>query len=135
VVEIKSTIENSTLTLDVLPETRTGWTFRARLSGPHVSGVVDVNDLSKAELPTFFRELADRSWSGWEGTKTYRSLEGDLKLDATRDRLGHVLLRVELFELLGLTDWMAGGTLQLDSGQLPELSLQVDALLGIRRDG
>jgi hypothetical protein len=29
---------------------------------------------------------------------------------------------------------MAGGTLQLDSGHLLELSRQVDALLGIRRD-
>jgi hypothetical protein len=92
VVEIKSTIEDSSLTLD-LPR-RSGWTFHARLKGPHVSGAVDVSDLSKAELPAFFRELADRSWNGWEGTKSYRSLEGQLTLAATRDRLGHLFLRV-----------------------------------------
>jgi hypothetical protein len=63
VVEIKSTIEDSYLTLEVPNES--GWTFHARLKGPHVSGAVDVSDLSKAELPGFFRSwLTDPGTAG-----------------------------------------------------------------------
>jgi hypothetical protein len=46
-------------------------------------------------LPTFFADLA-ASWRGWDGTKSYHSLEGELALSAVHDGLGTVELMVTI---------------------------------------
>ena len=46
-------------------------------------------------LAVFLRELAE-SWRGWEGMKEWESLEGDLALNASADRYGHVKIEVAL---------------------------------------
>jgi hypothetical protein len=46
-------------------------------------------------LAAYVRDLAD-SWTGFEGAKSYGSLEGDLDLEATHDGIGTVELRVNV---------------------------------------
>jgi hypothetical protein len=47
------------------------------------------------ELAAFLDDLAD-NWRGWEGPKSYDSLEHDLGLVARHDGVGHVVLTVTL---------------------------------------
>ena len=66
------------------------------------------------ELVAFFNGLA-ADWRGWQGERTYESLEHDLRLTAIHD--GHVRLLVELQETAGLDEWSATGVVQLDPGE------------------
>jgi len=100
----------------------TGVSFLAELSGPVVSARVNVFDLTSSHLVAFFNWLA-ANWHDWEGTKAYASLEGQLKLEATRDSLGHVFVRVTVREDRGGADWHAEGTLTIEAGQLEGYSL------------
>ncbi len=47
------------------------------------------------DLIAFFDDLAAH-WQGWDGTKSYESLERNLRLTARVDGTGHVLLTIEL---------------------------------------
>lgn len=44
-----------------------------------------------AALTSFFADLAE-SWRGWDGTKEWRSIEGDLEIEARSDPGRHCLL-------------------------------------------
>ncbi|GAA1261806.1 DUF6228 family protein [Oryzihumus leptocrescens] len=66
------------------------------------------------QLVIYFRDLADH-WRGWAGVKRYRSLEGDLSLDATHD--GHVIIRAQLRNNLDPSNWVAQGEFQLEPGE------------------
>lgn len=35
-------------------------------------------------------------WRGWDGKKSWRAIEGELEIDATSDRTGHVTLVVRI---------------------------------------
>jgi hypothetical protein len=71
----------------------------------------------------YFEGLADH-WRGWDGVKSYDSLEGDLRLEATHD--GHVHLRVRLRNHIDPTDWIVEGEVTIDAGE--ELSRIVSDL-------
>lgn len=70
-------------------------------------------------LAGFFRALA-ADWRGWDGVRTWRSLEGELALDACHDGRGHVSLGVTLRAPgLDLDDeaWSARAVFQLEGGE------------------
>jgi hypothetical protein len=67
-----------------------------------------------SDLVAFFHGLA-ADWRGWQGERTYESLEHDLRLTAIHD--GHVRLLVQLPETAGLDEWSATGVVQLDPGE------------------
>ena len=46
-------------------------------------------------LADFFSDLAD-SWRGWDGEKSWESIEPDLAITATSDRLGHCIFSFTL---------------------------------------
>jgi hypothetical protein len=66
------------------------------------------------ELVGFFRGLA-ASWRGWQGERTYESLEHDLRLTATHD--GHVRLAVQLRQSTVPDGWSAAAVIRLDPGE------------------
>jgi hypothetical protein len=86
-----------------------------------VNASVDAYVLSPLDIVPFFDDLANH-WRGWEGAKIWGSLEGQLKLACTRDKLGHLFLRVTLQDNLGAADWLAGATLELAAGDLEQLA-------------
>ncbi|MEQ4208855.1 DUF6228 family protein [Actinopolymorpha sp. B9G3] len=71
-------------------------------------------------LTDFFRSMA-KSWRGWDGARTWSSLEGDLTLTAKHD--GHVRLLVQIRDSI---DWSAEIELTIDAGE--ELTAAVAAL-------
>ncbi|MFI1255932.1 DUF6228 family protein [Streptomyces netropsis] len=65
--------------------------FLARARGKWVSVEVSVRTLRGDGLGAFLDELAE-DFRGWEGARTWRSLEHDLTLSATHGTGGHVRL-------------------------------------------
>ena len=63
--------------------------------GLTASRVVYVHDFDLDALAGFFQDLAD-SWKGWDGEKSWHSIESDLLIRATSDDLGHCLLTFTL---------------------------------------
>ncbi|MGO9499243.1 MAG: DUF6228 family protein [Solirubrobacteraceae bacterium] len=70
----------------------------------------------------FFKELAE-SWGGWEGERAWGSLDGEVELLASHDKLGTVTLAVRLRSDVYETTvreflWTATALLFLDAGRL-----------------
>lgn len=100
--------------------------FRADLSCGHMEASVEFYEIHIGALPDFFAELAT-AWRGWEGELQWASLEGEVGLRATHDKLGTVTLTValrsDIYEPKGAGHvWTATGLLFLDAGGLDELS-------------
>ena len=69
-------------------------------------------------LADLFAYMAEH-WRGWEGLRTWGSLEGELKIAARTDRLGHVYLDVTLRE--GAPEkWTLRTNLVLEAGMLEQ---------------
>ena len=75
---------------------RAGEYYRVSLHGPDFRGACRVYAFEPAShLSGFFRDLA-ADWRGWQGTKEWASLEGELRFSATCDSTGHISLSVRL---------------------------------------
>jgi hypothetical protein len=106
-----------------------GFTVEVRLSGGSVEAADSVYDHLPHRWTELFEGLA-RDWRGWDCQRTLASLEGQLEVSCSADRLGHVSLRVELSgDSLG-SDWRAADTIYLEAGQLEELARQARAYFG-----
>ena len=70
-------------------------------------------------LPQFLTGLA-ADWRGWEGERTWKSLESDVELTATHDGRGTVALvvtlRNDIFDVRSERGWSARALLSLDAG-------------------
>ena len=66
------------------------------------------------DLADFFGEL-ERDWRGWDGVRTWTSLEGDLRLRA-RHR-GRIELSVELRYPVGVPEWSVTAHLSIEPGE------------------
>ena len=79
------------------------------------------------ELVAFFGELAD-GWRGWQGERTYESLEHDLRFTAVHE--GHVRLSSCLQQTSTPSGWSASAVIQLDPGEeLIQAAADLAALL------
>lgn len=72
-------------------------------------------------IAALFEDVA-ANWRGWEGEKTGGTVEGDLCLTCTSDRLGHTFVRVEISSGPYDHDWRAEATIRLDAVQLDEVA-------------
>ncbi len=78
-------------------------------------------------LAAFFEELAG-SWRGWQGERTYESIEHDLRIVATHD--GHIRLKIRLWQSTDPDGWTVETTLHLDAGeQLSQAARDIAALV------
>lgn len=102
--------------------------IRAGVHAPRVLVEVDVYEDSGYEnLARFFEALAE-SWRGWDGQRSYESIEGDLELVARHD--GHIRLGVSLTPYPA---WNLSSGLVLEAGEELDLAAHaVRALVGKR---
>ena len=93
----------------------------AEFYAPWVNAAAQVYMLGGCDgLAHFWSELAE-NWQGWEGVRTWGSLEGTLELRAASDRLGHVTLEVRLDDGAPFR-WRIQGILALEAGQLERIA-------------
>ena len=97
-----------------------GWRFyTAALGGPVVAEAAVPN--LNPPWPAFFSELA-RNWRGWNGELAAESIEGQLRICATCDSLGHVTFVVELEPVRQPSAWRAVAELSVVAGSLERLA-------------
>lgn len=96
--------------------------MRVELHDQGLDAFTDV-DLSRPldgtdfDLVAFLQGLAD-DWRGWHGERTYRSLDGKMRITARHDGSGHVALRATLTGSASLPDaWSAAVTVTLEAGE------------------
>lgn len=65
-------------------------------------------------MAAYFADLA-ANWRGWEGSRDYESIEGDLRIEATHD--GHVNLHVALREPTVPEGWRVETVVRLEAGE------------------
>lgn len=69
-----------------------------------------------------FTEAAEQ-WNGWQGAKVWESLEGELRIELSIDRLGHVTVGIRVRSDQGGSDeWQLEAELGLDAGQLERVA-------------
>lgn len=112
-------------------------------TGDHYEARVDAGDHGArrfVETPPFwdnqgparlFRDAA-RHWKGWKGSKSWESSKGELRLELTMDRLGHVLVDVQVgTDFFGDSDyggpdpWRIITQITLEAGQLKTVARQM----------
>jgi hypothetical protein len=117
------------------PAEQVTWTLQ-------LPGLRAVDDVWLAEweggpqrLAHFFAELA-ADWREWEGTKEWAGGDGELRLAATHDGVGHV----ELFVAMRAhwsgqppfpDEWATSGVVVIEPGSLDHVACRVAALLGV----
>lgn len=79
--------------------------------GPRISGM--------------FRAMAI-DWAGWEGEIDFESIEGDLRLVAISDKLGHIELRTTMINNNPDDLWNVSVPIKLESGSLDRIALAVE---------
>ena len=103
-----------------------GEIFTAAVQGDSFTGRLKVSTYHYGPPSPLFAEMAD-AWRGWEGTKEWTALEGELCLKASHDRLGHINLEVRM-RSGHPADWQLETSLELQAGQLEALSRDVGKL-------
>jgi len=96
--------------------------FRVTAAGPAFSGALRVYAYMSSGLPALFEEFA-RNWRGFDGEKSWSSLEGEFSLRASVDKLGHTWLGFILHERDH--GWKLEGGLLLEAGQLEHIARDV----------
>lgn len=92
-----------------------------------LSASARVYALEFTDLAEFFEGMA-REWRGWSGSRSWRSLEGDLEITAEHHR--HVRLRVALRGDPYRSDWRVSATIELEPGEeLSAAAAEVRALV------
>jgi len=77
----------------------------------------------------WFSDLANL-WTGWEGERTWESIEHGLRLSAVHDRRGHVKLDVTLRSGFWENDWLVRATVQVEAGQLERMARHAASFFG-----
>jgi hypothetical protein len=96
--------------------------FSVRVSDHNLSAVGRVYAGYASSHPaSLFSDMACR-WSGWAGELVWQSLEGELALRCSHDRLGHISIRVELRSGYMPDDWRVEASVMAEAGQLEEIA-------------
>ena len=97
----------------------------AKVSGTGLQAGAPVYTYMSQGIGQYFGDLAN-NWKGWQGKKEWSSLEGELKLKASCDHLGHIFLSVHLIN--GAPPiWEIQADLTLEAGQLENLATEARA--------
>lgn len=87
-----------------------------RDSGLHVERKVFMFEFDWENLAAYFLDL-EESWKGWEGEKSWWSVEQDVAIVATSDGLGHCHLQITVRDGPNPT-WQASmSDLKVDAGE------------------
>jgi Family of unknown function (DUF6228) len=104
----------------------------ATLVGSNLDATSSIYLYAPRGLPAFFSELA-ADWRGWDGTREWISIEGDLHLVCYHDRLGHVAIEVSMGRLppprWHEPGWMVKALVTVDPGALQVLATALGHLL------
>jgi hypothetical protein len=103
------------------------WQYQATLRIADVTASRRVYEHGTA-LRSFFQQLA-AAWRGFEGVRSYASLEGDLTIDATHDGHGMVRCRVVVGSL-SPPEWSLEAVVEFGAGaHLERIARDIETLV------
>ncbi|MCZ8095474.1 MAG: DUF6228 family protein [Acidovorax sp.] len=126
-ITIRSVHDGASLTLSGFrpeyggPDTET---FVATATLGHWFAEVSASTYMTQNLGDFFRDLA-ANWRGWQGEKSWGTLEGEVTLTATSDGTGHITMKFTLSQPYTGFEWQVSGALELEAGSLERLAIVV----------
>lgn len=107
--------------------------FSVRVTDHNLSAIAHVyagvSGCAPSHPAPLFVDMA-RKWSGWPGELVWESLEGELALRCSHDRLGHISIRVELRSGQMPDDWRVGATVMAEAGQLEDIARRAALFFG-----
>jgi hypothetical protein len=79
------------------------------------------------ELVRLFDDMA-AAWRGWQGKKEFTSVGGDLRIEATADRMGHIQLRTTVSNDVPPPDdqWQVSVSIWLEAGSMDFLARRMN---------
>lgn len=113
---------------------KTGDYFDLALSTPSLSAHKKVYIYTydqSSEFVVFFEKLASFR-APWLHREVLETLEGELKLEATCDALGHVEIKVSLFNTVENDDWFLSCVMVFEFGSLERFSLDAKRFMDFR---
>ncbi len=101
--------------------------FTVELEAPDFRASVQVENPGYGHSPSqLFQRLAEQ-WSGWKGSETWHSMEGELEIEATCDATGHVKLALRIPGYGEFLRWSASMWVAVEAGQLERLAQEARA--------
>ena len=128
-VSIRSSRDGVTITLsNFVPEdsSHISESFLVEIRCYGLRGEARASSYMAPDLGEFFTSLAN-DWKGWNGERTWATLEGEFQLVASADSLGHVRLGFFVRPPDTGFNWELRGALEIEAGQLEALSKEVNA--------
>jgi hypothetical protein len=113
-VTIKSVKGRRALTLS----NRNGDYFDVELAGDAVSAKKGIWGYTDTDFLAGLFESIAQDWKGWNGERQWAAIEGDLRITATCDKLGHIRLDVVIRNNDLEDDWQLDVPIYLDAGGL-----------------
>ena len=106
--------------------------FSIRVTGKKLDASARVYAFSphSRSLPRLFEEAA-AEWQGWDGVKSWESLEREFEIRCSNDRRGHVTAGIELRSGLYHLDWYVQFAVLVEAGQLDELARRAREFFGV----
>jgi Family of unknown function (DUF6228) len=100
--------------------------FKVQLRAQNLDASTYVENPGYGQPPSkLLSELAE-SWAGWKGIKAWDAMEGELRIEATADALGHVTLKFMLPGNSGRSDWSVAANVVCEAGQLEAISKEAN---------
>jgi hypothetical protein len=98
--------------------------FDISVTTPAVSATRSSSTYLVGSPASFFDGLS-ASWHGWEGERTWSTLEEDFRLAARSDHLGHIEMLVRMKSDSSPADWEVSVRLHLEAGGLDRLAGEI----------
>jgi len=104
--------------------------YMVRLSDHDLSAIATVGGGYASQHPAGLFEEMVRQWSGWLDEMSWESLEGEMVLRCSHDRLGHIAIRTVLRSGPMEDDWEVAATVMAEAGQLEDIARRARAFFG-----
>ena len=104
---------------------RNGDYFDVELIGDAVTAKKQIWGYTYTEFLGGLFESIARDWKGWDGERDWASIEGDLTISASSDKLGHIRLDVAVRNNDFENDWKLDAPIYLDAGGLDRIASEV----------
>jgi len=108
--------------------------FKVSLRSSSHSAVREVYAYTDPEgIASLFQEAASE-WRGWNGTKSWESLEGEFKIELTADKKGHITINIGINHDCGNPEpWRLESCIMIEAGQLETIAKRASQFFGSNR--
>lgn len=111
-----------------------GWpdSYAVDLVAPNLRATVRVENPGYGHPPAQLLQALVPVWRGWQGKKSWCSMEGELEIDATSDHTGHITLLIRIPGYVQATPWSAEANVVVEAGQIEAVAHAAESFFAKR---